>query len=236
MVVTGILVGVQLVQPGNYDIPIGLLILISILALFGFMVARYHLRLITGLASKWLQLRGEATHLGENVLIIGAGEMAQLTVRMLRQNNLENSFTIIGTVDDDPKKQGLRINGCKVLGTIQDLPWLIRDKNIGAILFSIGKINIDRRQEILNICHQTGVRLVLIPNILQLLSACLISPSRSFNKGLISQDWDGAVPIQVIMGWLTELESLTQPDNEALIIRLNSIRDALATEIIREKQ
>jgi lipopolysaccharide/colanic/teichoic acid biosynthesis glycosyltransferase len=235
-IVTGILISVQVIRPGNYDIPIGLLVLTSILALFGFIVSRYHLRLITGLAMRWFQLRGDATHLGEKVLIIGAGEMAQLVVRMLHQNNFEKAFTIIGTVDDDPKKQGLNINGYKVLGTIQDLPRLIRDKNIGAILFSIGRIQHERRQDILKICHQTGVRLVLIPNLLELLSACLFAPKELSNKDVISKEWDGAVPVQVIIGWLTELEALAEPENKELIFRLNSLRDALAADIMGKLQ
>ncbi len=234
VIVIGILLGVELFQPGTFKFPIGILVLTGILTLLGFLVARYHLRLITGLATQWFQWRGESPHLGENVLIVGAGEMAQITMRLLRQNGFKKTFRVIGTVDDDPKKQGLSIDGIKVLGATQDLPRLISERNIGAILFSIGKIQPDRRQDILNLCHQTGVRLVLIPNILELLSACLFSPQKLINNAAVSPDWNGSVPSQVIMGWLTELEALAQSDNKPLISRLSQLRDALAVDIMNE--
>lgn len=235
VIFTGILVTVDFLRPGSLNIPIGVLVLTSILALFGFLVVRYRLRLVTGLAAQWLQLRRNVTHLGENVLIIGAGEMAQIATRMLRQNGFTRTFKIIGTVDDDPKKQGLSIEGTKVLGTTKDLPRLIRERNVGAILFSIGKIQPDRRQEILDICRHTGVRLVLMPNVLELLSACLFEPQRLTNNDVISPDWDGAVPAKVIMGWLTELETYADPDNQTLISRLSQLRDALAIAMVRDR-
>ena len=37
------------------------------------------------------------------------------------------NYTPIGLVDDDPRKQGLRIHGVKVVGMLADLPHLLRD-------------------------------------------------------------------------------------------------------------
>jgi lipopolysaccharide/colanic/teichoic acid biosynthesis glycosyltransferase len=233
-IVTGFLKAVQIIWPSNFHFPDGMLILTSLFAFFGFLVTRYRFRLLTGLATLWLHWRGGATHLGERILIIGAGEMARITIHLLRQNGFVKSYSIIGMIDDDPKLQGLSIDGCKILGTTQDLPHLVKDLNVGEILFSIGKIQPDRRQDILDLCYQSGMRLVLIPNILELLSACLFTPERMYNKDIVSPDWAGAVPVQVIMGWLTELESLAQPGNKPLISRVRQLRDALAADILGE--
>jgi hypothetical protein len=54
------------------------------------------------------------------------------------------------------------------------------------------------------------------------------------NNAEVSPNWNGSVPSQVIMGWLTELEALAQSDNEPLISRLSQLRDALAVDIMNE--
>lgn len=234
LIVVGILIGIDFFWPTSIRLPVGMLVFTSMLAFFGFMVARYRLRLLTGLATLWLQWRGESAHLGERVLIVGAGEMAQITLLLLRQNGFKKIYTVIGMVDDDPKKRGVSIDGCKVLGTTQELPELIAEKNIGAILFSIGKIEAEHRQAILNLCHQTSVRLVLIPNVLDLVSACLFAPQTLLHNDLVAPQWEGNVPVPVIMSWLTELEALAQPENEHLISRLSQLRDGLAVDMIGE--
>ena len=49
------------------------------------------------------------------MLVIGAGSGGQMVVRELQLNPNLGS-TAIGFVDDDPRKQGMRMLGLKVLG------------------------------------------------------------------------------------------------------------------------
>ena len=48
------------------------------LCLYWLLTARYRLRLVTGLATRWLNARHVANTLGERVLIVGAGKLAIL--------------------------------------------------------------------------------------------------------------------------------------------------------------
>ncbi len=58
---------------------------------------------------------------GKEVLIVGAGDAAQLILReMLRNPSL--GYTPIGLVDDDPRKKNLRLHGVRVLGTTDGAP------------------------------------------------------------------------------------------------------------------
>ena len=58
------------------------------------------------------------------MLIVGAGDAAQLILReMLRNPSL--GYTPIGLVDDDPRKKNLRLHGIRVLGTTDELPRLL---------------------------------------------------------------------------------------------------------------
>ena len=55
------------------------------------------------------------------MLIVGAGDAAQLILReMLRNPSL--GYTPIGLVDDDARKKNLRLHGIRVLGTSAELP------------------------------------------------------------------------------------------------------------------
>ena len=55
------------------------------------------------------------------VLIVGAGNGGQQVAFELRRNPGLRSAPV-GFVDDDPRKQGMRIAGHKVLGTTDELP------------------------------------------------------------------------------------------------------------------
>ena len=58
---------------------------------------------------------------GKEVIVAGAGDAAQVIVKeMLKSQAL--GATPIGLVDDDPRKQNLRVHGVRVLGTTADLP------------------------------------------------------------------------------------------------------------------
>ena len=224
---------VQLLIPIKLDLPIGLWMTISFLAFSGFLVARYRTRLVTGLATRWLQWRGAATHLGERVLIVGAGEMAQLAAGFFRQGEPGKVLNIIGMVDDDSKKIGLRFDGYKVLGSTEDIPQLVARWNVGVVLFAIGNIPMEKRIGILTRCHQTTARIVLMPDLLEIISGCLFTTDL-LNEQVVSVDWDGEVPIPEVVKWLTELEALAQPENERLLARLRQVRNALAAHLVND--
>ena len=63
--------------------------------------------------------KGERT-----VLIAGAGDGGRLVVREMMRNR-ELGLPPVGFLDDDPRKQRLRIDGVRVLGTTDDLPRIL---------------------------------------------------------------------------------------------------------------
>ncbi|HCA80582.1 MAG TPA: polysaccharide biosynthesis protein, partial [Bacteroidetes bacterium] len=50
---------------------------------------------------------------------------------------LPRPFLPIGLVDDDPGKRALYIQGFPVLGKIDDLPILIREKNVQSVIVAV---------------------------------------------------------------------------------------------------
>jgi lipopolysaccharide/colanic/teichoic acid biosynthesis glycosyltransferase len=150
-------------------LPLSLIINFALLTFIGLVGVRYRERMLTGLANRWLSLRGSNTNIGERVLIVGAGDGGQLAVWLIHKSTFSGAFSIIGFVDDNYHKQHLRMVGYPVLGTTYDIPAIVEKHNIGIILFSIEKCTPADRERILSMCKKTATRLVIIPDLMKIL-------------------------------------------------------------------
>lgn len=147
-------------------LPNGMLIFVGVISLAFSLFMRYRLRLITSIASRWLNWRESRVGFGERVLILGAGEGGQIAHWLLNRGTLRQAFTVVGMVDDDPAKQGMRVGGSRVLGSIRDLPDLVRVHDVGVILFAISHLPPEAHYRFLQLCYNTGVRVVFMNDIL----------------------------------------------------------------------
>lgn len=153
--------------PVTNHLPDALIIASAVIAFAGFTVARYRERLITGTGSRWLKARGNLGKVGERVLMVGGGENGSLASWIFDHTSLGKAFNLVGIVDDDPRMQGLCIDGYNVLGTTSDIPELVEKHDIGVIIYTIDNIQPLQREKILSVCYKTGVKVVLLPDILE---------------------------------------------------------------------
>jgi lipopolysaccharide/colanic/teichoic acid biosynthesis glycosyltransferase len=156
-------------------LPAEMIVTIGVLTLLGSLAARYRLRLVSTFARRWSSNRGTALSLGERVLILGAGESGQIASWLLQRGGLQQAFSIIGLVDDDPAMQGMRVGGCWVLGGSGDLPALVKRYDVGIILFAITEISHEIQQQLIKMCTIPGVRLVFVHEILNSIQSHLTS-------------------------------------------------------------
>jgi FlaA1/EpsC-like NDP-sugar epimerase len=78
-------------------------------------------------------------------------------------------------VDDNPSKAGMTVDGLPVLGLTRRIPTLVKDKDIGVILFAIERIHPEEQQRILNLCRGTGARLVMVPDLMEMFRERIVS-------------------------------------------------------------
>lgn len=146
-------------------LPLGLVIMGSLLAFFGFVVVRYRTRLIASLANRWVAWRKGILTAKERVLIVGGGESGRYAAWLLSQDQYAGMFRVVGVIDDDYYKKDLRIFGNPVLGLSQQIPELVAQHDVGIIVFAIHRISPVQQQQILEICYGTKAEVVLFPDI-----------------------------------------------------------------------
>lgn len=152
--------------------PISIILFSGILSYFGFVIVRYRSRLLTGLARYWVRMRGQAmTPLGERVLIVGAGEVARFAVWLLTNENLAQAFTMVGMVDDNPRKIGRKVDGYRVISNTDAIPEVVKKYDIGLILFAIADIDPADQERILSVCQTTPARIIPIPDVIDTIRA-----------------------------------------------------------------
>ena len=152
-------------------LPPVMLIAIGIIAWCGFVLVRYRMRLLTGAAQHWLNLRPGARSFGERVLIIGTGDMGDFAASMLTKGELLPGFTVVGMVDDNPRMGGVQVGVCRLLGTTTDIPALVERHDVGLLVFAINQVSASDNIRIKTICDQTKARTIFLPDVVHTLKS-----------------------------------------------------------------
>lgn len=238
-------------------LPAGMIVLASVLAFGGFVLVRYRTRLITGFATRWLARSNRTLAGRERVLIVGGGETGQFAAWLLTSSYYAGGFQVVGFVDDDMYKQGVRIRGVNVLGQRGDIPDLVKKHDIGLIVFAIHNIARSERQQVLDICTSSGARTVLLPDIPAALNALIGMNGHGNGHGNDSAaagqgEWPqgrvdgGALPCHLCLtkvspmkvdGWLAGLEATAAGgDLEAVRAELAMLRQQVRGDVAVQRK
>ena len=114
---------------------------------------------------------------GKEVVVVGAGDAGQLVIRELRKNRSLGS-TPIGIVDDDPRKKNLRVHGVRVIGTVAELPRILREHRPDELLIAMPSASGETRQRIVNVARDEGVPVKTVPGLHELMSEKLAGQIR----------------------------------------------------------
>jgi FlaA1/EpsC-like NDP-sugar epimerase len=102
------------------------------------------------------------------VLIVGAGNGGQLVAAELRRNPGLRQVPV-GFVDDDPRKQGMRMTGLKVLGTTEELPRVLDDVEPDEVVIAIPSAPGTLRQKVVTACRRRSIPVRTLPTVFELL-------------------------------------------------------------------
>lgn len=93
------------------------------------------------------------------VLLVGAGEAAELGIRQLQR---DRHLALVGVVGDDPQAVGLRVLEVPILGVVPDLPTLLADHEVEAVILLESQLPGDELEQVKAACLAAGVPLELL--------------------------------------------------------------------------
>ncbi|MEW6724075.1 MAG: nucleoside-diphosphate sugar epimerase/dehydratase [Bacillota bacterium] len=105
----------------------------------------------------------------KRVLIVGAGEAGALVLKELRQHP-ELKLRPVGLLDDDPRKQRMKIGGVRVMGTRKELKEIIVENGIQEVIIAMPSAPGSVVKEIVELCHDTGAQLRILPGVYEVIN------------------------------------------------------------------
>jgi FlaA1/EpsC-like NDP-sugar epimerase len=160
-----VIVVLYLFSIGRHDPPRSVVALDFLLSLVFVSGARFAVRALVERPQRGPFLE-RAAH---EVLIVGAGNGGQQVAFELRRNPGLASAPV-GYVDDDPRKQGMRIAGHKVLGTTDELARVLDGVKPDEVIIAIPSAPGVLRQKVVTACRERAIPVRTLPTTFELLS------------------------------------------------------------------
>jgi FlaA1/EpsC-like NDP-sugar epimerase len=165
----GLVVALFLFSPAATDPPRGVIALDFLLTLGGVGGIRFFVRTMLVERSFRAPLGAKDAR---QVLVVGAGNGGQSVVFELRRNP-ELREEPIGFVDDDPRKQGMRVAGLKVLGTTGELGRVLDEAEPDEVIIAIPSAPGELRYKVVSACRERAIPVRTLPTVFEILSGGL---------------------------------------------------------------
>jgi FlaA1/EpsC-like NDP-sugar epimerase len=155
-----LLIGIDMVSPHVAPIPV--LVASTVLLLISTGGVRF--------ASRMMSDRGQrrSARGPHRVVVVGAGDGGSQIVRaMLRKQGSE--YQPVTLIDDDPRKQNLRIMGVPVVGPRSAIPKAVRGYGADTVLLAVPSANAPLVREVSDLATAAGASFRLLPPVSELI-------------------------------------------------------------------
>jgi FlaA1/EpsC-like NDP-sugar epimerase len=99
----------------------------------------------------------------KRVMLVGAGFAAQMVIRELTRP--ESGYKVVGCVDDDASKLGMRICDVPVLGQVEELDAVVQSNFVDEILIAIPSASGKQMQRVTQACQKTKLPYKTVPTL-----------------------------------------------------------------------
>lgn len=104
------------------------------------------------------------------VLIVGAGRAGKRLARQI-QRHPEKGYTVVGFIDDDPKKKGEIICGVEVLGGEEILNHPTQQKEVDEIIIAIPSASKERILDFILKSEEMGIQYAIVPSLYEIITS-----------------------------------------------------------------
>jgi len=108
-------------------------------------------------------------HDRRNLLIIGAGDCGEKIYREIR-DNARLRYNVVGFLDDDKAKSGMKIHAIPVVGQIEDIKDITKKLSVDEALIAIPSASSQQMRKIVNLCKDSGIEFQTIPGMGELIN------------------------------------------------------------------
>jgi exopolysaccharide biosynthesis polyprenyl glycosylphosphotransferase len=91
-----------------------------------------------------------------NLLIVGTSKRAREFIKVVKSHS-NWGLRIVGLIDDEHGMFGKQIDGFRVLGRIQDIPFILHRKVIDRVIFVVPRLWLNRIDEAILACEREGI-------------------------------------------------------------------------------
>lgn len=91
-----------------------------------------------------------------NLIIVGTGRRAREFIRAVN-SHANWGLRIVGLIDDEHGMYGKEIEGYRVLGRIQDIPFILHRKVIDRVIFVVPRLWLHRLDDVILACEREGI-------------------------------------------------------------------------------
>jgi FlaA1/EpsC-like NDP-sugar epimerase len=102
------------------------------------------------------------------VLLVGAGDAGTRLGWEIRRHP-DHGKELVGFLDDEPAKRRLKIAGTSVLGTIEDLPRVVKEHQVDEVLISMPAAGGKATKRVVDVASAAGVSYRILPGVTQVL-------------------------------------------------------------------
>jgi len=180
--------------------------------------------LLTGvrILSRMLAETVRADSTSKRLLLVGAGHAAQTIIRETQV--AETGYRVIGCVDDNPLKKGLRVLGVPVLGPVQALTKVVGQQRIDEILIAIPSATPIQMRRLVAICKKTTTSFRTVPSMTELIAGRVILQQV---RDVSLADLLGRVPVDL------DLESVREHIRDRVVM-VTGAAGSIGSELCRQ--
>ena len=152
---------------------------------------RFSYRILSILGAKYRESMGKSQKV--SVMLIGAGAAANAILKEIEESRYLN-LQVKCIIDDRVESHGKFMRGVPVVGGRDKIVEAAGQYSIDEIIFAIPSAGVKTRKEILDICKESGCKLLALPGVYQLINGDV---SVSSLKEVEVEDLLGREPIQI---------------------------------------
>lgn len=204
----------------NYDkdyIPKELILVNACVCFIGLFMFRMFVRWLFEKAYK----AGVNTELNTQVIIFGAGRTGTATANTLV--SASRKYYIKGFIDDDPNLRGKTIMGQKIYPRDKQ-EYLIKYKDVDQLIIATNRISTERKNEIFELCHANGVKVLTVP------------PIKTWTDGKLQDHQIKGIQLEDLLGRaeITINRDLIEQQISGKTILISGAAGSIGSEIVRQ--